>query len=49
MVAMATGYRFASLEPAWFNHPIRQIFLGSIPNIELEDRVYRLHTRAMGL
>ena len=28
-------------------HPIRQIFLGSIPNIE--DRVYRLHTRAMGL
>ena len=28
-------------------HPIRQIFLGSIPNIE--DGVYRLHTRAMGL
>ena len=28
-------------------HPIRQIFLGRIPNIE--DRVCRLHTRAMGL
>ena len=28
-------------------HPIRQIFLGSIPNIV--DPVYRLHTRAMGL
>ena len=30
-----------------WGHPIRQIFFGSIPNIE--DRVYRLHTRAMGL
>ena len=41
----ARGVRTRSRMP--IGHPIRQIFLGSIPNIE--DRIYRLHTRAMGL
>ena len=43
VVTMDMEYR----SPLAIAHPIRQIFLGSIPNIV--DPVYRLHTRAMGL